>query len=214
MRSDETEKIHVAIIEDNVPLRNELERALNESAELKVVATMSECSQLVPVFNETEPQVVVMDIGLKGHTSGIDGVKVISNYFPNIRTLMFTVFEDEEKIFESICAGASGYILKKALPEEIIASLITLYHGGAPMTPAIADKILHLFRQKMNPVIPDFGLSAREREILQALTEGLSYQKIADKFYINISTVRSHISSIYSKLHVNSKIEALNKITH
>lgn len=214
MRPDETEKIRVAIIEDNVPLRKELEGALNESAKLKVVATMSECSQLVPVFNETEPQVVVMDIGLKGHTSGIDGVKMISNYFPDIRTLMFTVFEDDDKIFESICAGASGYILKKAPPDEIITALISLYHGGAPMTPAIADKILHLFRQKMNPVIPDFGLTAREREILQALTEGLSYQKIADKLYINISTVRTHISSIYSKLHVNSKVEAMNKITH
>lgn len=214
MKIDEDEKIRIALIEDNIPLRKELEMLLNESAELKVVATLSECSQLVPVFNETNPEIVMMDIELKGNTSGIEGVKVISNYFPAVRTLMFTVFEDDDKIFDSICAGASGYMLKKASPDEIIAALISLYHGGAPMTPVIADKILHLFRQKMNPVIPEYGLTAREKEILQSLSEGLSYQKIADKFYISISTVRTHITSIYSKLHVNSKVAALNKLTH
>jgi DNA-binding NarL/FixJ family response regulator len=206
-------KIRVALIEDNLLLRKEVEKVLNESAELQVVASMSECSQLVPVFHAADPQVALVDIRLKGNTSGIDGLKVISNYFPLVRTLVFTVFEDEDKIFESICAGACGYILKSSSPEEIVTSLISLYKGGAPMTPAIASKALQIFRQKMSPAIPDYGLTAREREILQGLTEGLSYQKIADKLYIHISTVRTHISSIYQKLHVNSKIEAVNKLS-
>lgn len=206
-------KIRVALIEDNLLLRQEVEKILNESASLRVVASMSECSQLVPVFNRSDPQVALVDIRLKDNTSGIDGVRVISNYFPAVRTLIFTVFEDEDKIFESICAGACGYILKTSSPEEIVTSLISLYAGGAPMTPAIANKALQIFRQKLNPSIPEYGLTAREREILQALTEGLSYQKIADKLYIHISTVRTHISSIYQKLHVNSKIEAVNKMS-
>jgi DNA-binding NarL/FixJ family response regulator len=206
-------KIRVALIEDNLLLRKEVEKVLNESDELEVVASMSECSQLVPVFNDADPQVALVDIQLKGNTSGIDGLKVISNYFPLVRTLIFTVFEDEDKIFESICAGACGYMLKSSSPEEIVTSLISLHKGGAPMTPAIANKALQIFRQKMNPAVPEYGLTAREREILQALTDGLSYQKIADKLYIHISTVRTHISSIYQKLHVNSKIEAINKLS-
>jgi len=207
------EKTRVAIVEDSLPLRNELVHVLNESPELEVVVSISECSQLVPLFNEKEPQVVLMDIALKGQTSGIDGVKVISNYFPAVRTIMFTVFEDDDKIFESICAGAMGYILKKASPDEIIAALISLHQGGAPMTPVIANRALQIFRQKMQSPVPEYGLTPREREILQGLTEGLSYQKIADRFYIHISTVRTHISSIYHKLHVNTKIKALNKIS-
>jgi DNA-binding NarL/FixJ family response regulator len=214
MNTNEHDKIRVALIEDNIPFRNELRNILNESADLQVVSAMNECSQLIRQFTIAEPQVVLMDISLKGNTSRIEGVKVINNYFPFIRILMFTVFEDDDKIFDSICAGACGYLLKKSAPDEIIAALVSLYHGGAPMTPAIANKTLQLFRQKMNPVIAGYGLTAREREILQALSEGLSYQKIADKFYIHISTVRTHVTNIYQKMQVNSKIEAVHKFSH
>ncbi|HVB03747.1 MAG TPA: response regulator transcription factor [Chitinophagaceae bacterium] len=206
-------KIKVALVEDNILLRTEMGKLLNDSAELRVVASLPDYSQLVPIFKEVEPDLVLMDIGLGGNVSGIDGVKIITNYFPEIRIMMFTVFEDEDKIFESICAGASGYLLKKTPPTEIIRSLVELYLGGAPMTPVIADRALKVFRSRLNPAPAEgAGLTAREREILQALAEGLSYQKIADKLYIHISTVRTHITNIYHKLRVNSKVEAINRM--
>ncbi|MDE1192180.1 MAG: response regulator transcription factor [Arachidicoccus sp.] len=204
-------KIKVAIVEDNIAMRNGLAQLLNEHGRLEVVTVMSDSSQLVTLFRKANPDVVLMDIELKNSDSGIDAVKTIHYYFPSIRVLMFTVFEDDEKIFDSICAGASGYLLKKTPPEEIIFSLISLYNGGAPMTPAIANKALQLFREKMNPQVNDFKLSGREKEILQLLSEGFSYQKIADKLFISISTIRTHICHIYDKLHVSSKMDAVRK---
>ena len=125
---------------------------------------------------------------------------------------MFTVFEDDDKIFDSICAGASGYLLKRSTPDEIIKAIIELQEGGAPMSPSIAKRTLHLFRERLRPEVPDFGLTLREREVLEFLSDGLSYQKIADKLMISLSTIRTHISNIYEKLHVNSKVEAIRKI--
>ena len=125
---------------------------------------------------------------------------------------MFTVFEDDDKIFESICAGASGYLLKKTAPDEIIKAIMTLHDGGAPMTPIIAFRTLQLFREKINPPPIEYGLTAREKEILQLLSEGMNYQRIADKLYISISTIRTHICHIYEKLHVHSKVNAIKKM--
>lgn len=203
--------LRLAIIEDNLPFRETLETVLNATPEIRVVATLKDCGQIVPVFREVNPQVVLMDIELKGSASGIEGVKIVRNYFPDVKMLMFTVFEDEERIFQSICAGASGYLLKKTPPEEIVKALVEVYEGGAPMTPSIARKALQLFREKMAPVAENDMLSAREREILLALSEGFTYQKIADKLFISISTVRTHICHIYEKLQVNSKVEAIRK---
>jgi len=203
--------LRLAIIEDNVSFRETLETILNTTAEIRVAATLKDCGQIVPVFRETNPQVVLMDIELKGSDSGIEGVKIVRNYFPEVKILMFTVFEDEERIFQSICAGASGYLLKKTPPDEIVKALVEVYEGGAPMTPSIARKALQLFREKMAPVAENDMLSAREREILLALSEGFTYQKIADKLFISISTVRTHICHIYEKLQVNSKVEAIRK---
>lgn len=203
--------LRLAIIEDNVPFREALEGILNATEEIRVVATLKDCGQIVPVFREASPQVVLMDIELKGSDSGIEGVKIVRNYFPEAKIIMFTVFEDEDRIFQSICAGASGYLLKKAPPDEIVKALVEVHEGGAPMTPSIARKALQLFRDKMAPIAENDTLSAREREILLALSEGFTYQKIADKLFISISTVRTHICHIYEKLQVNSKVEAIRK---
>ena len=203
--------LRLAIIEDNIPFRETLETILNATEEIRVVAALKDCGQIVPVFRDANPQVVLMDIELKGSDSGIEGVKIVRNYFPEVKILMFTVFEDENRIFQSICAGASGYLVKKTPPDEIVKALMEVYEGGAPMTPSIARKALQLFREKMAPVAGNDTLSAREREILLALSEGFSYQKIADKLFISISTVRTHICHIYEKLQVNSKVEAIRK---
>jgi DNA-binding NarL/FixJ family response regulator len=203
--------IKVAIIEDNHALRNSLENLFNQTGGMQCVASLKNLLNVVNDLNSDIPDVVLMDIGLPG-ISGIDGVKIVHNYFPSVRILMFTVFEDDDKIFDSICAGASGYLLKKTAPDEIVKAIMDLYAGGAPMSPSIASRTLHIFREKLRPELPDYGLTSRESEVLEFLSEGLSYQKIADKLMISLSTVRTHIINIYEKLQVNSKIEAIRKI--
>lgn len=203
--------IKVAIIEDNHALRNSLENLFNQTHEMRCVASLKNLLNVVNDLASSIPDVILMDIGLPG-ISGIDGVKIVRNYFPEVRVLMFTVFEDDDKIFDSICAGASGYLLKRSTPDEIIKAIIELQEGGAPMSPSIAKRTLHLFRERLRPEVPDFGLTLREREVLEFLSDGLSYQKIADKLMISLSTIRTHISNIYEKLHVNSKVEAIRKI--
>lgn len=203
--------IKVGIIEDNRALRESLTNLFNNTEGMQCTLSLKSLSNVVNAITEATPDIILMDIGLPG-ISGIDGVKIVRNYFPDVRIMMFTVFEDDDKIFDSICSGASGYLLKKTPPEQIIRAVRDLYTGGAPMTPTIANRTLQLFREKIRPPIQDYGLSAREKEILEFLSEGLSYQKIADKLFISISTVRTHIGSIYEKLQVNSKIEAIRKI--
>lgn len=204
--------IRIALIEDNIPLRDALEQILLEQPHLKVVAVMSECAQMVAMFKQSEPDIVLMDIELKHKESGIEALKTIGHYFPAVKTLMFTIFEDDEKIFASICAGASGYLLKTTPPDEIIKAITTLHEGGAPMSPIIALRTLQLFREKVNPPAVDYGLTAREKEILRLLSEGLNYQRIADHLFVSISTIRTHICHIYEKLHVHSKVSAIKRM--
>lgn len=203
--------IKVAVIEDNMTFRTSLQEIFDASGHITVVSSLDSCRQIVPEYKRAKPDVVLVDIGLKNNESGIDCVHIIHHYFPEIRIIMFTIFEDDDKIFDSVCAGASGYLLKKTPPDEIISALITLYEGGAPMTPSIANRTLELFRDKIHPSQQEWGLTPREKEILSYLAEGYTYQKIASKLFISISTVRTHIMNIYEKLQVNSKIEAIRK---
>lgn len=204
--------IKVAIIEDNATLRNSLKEIFDSSGQVKVVSSLESCHQIVSEYKRTQPDVALIDIGLRNNESGIDCVHIIHNYFQEIRMMMFTVFEDDDKIFDSVCAGAAGYLLKKTPPEDIIRALITLYEGGAPMTPSIANRTLELFRDKIHPPQKEWGLTPREKEILTYLEEGYTYKKIASKLFISISTVGTHIMHIYKKLQVNSKIEAIRKL--
>jgi DNA-binding NarL/FixJ family response regulator len=203
--------IQVGIIEDNTTLRNSLESLFNNTKGMKCVVSLNNLLNVVSEIGHAKPDVILMDIGLP-HISGIEGVRTVKNNFPQILVLMFTVFDDDEKIFEAIRAGASGYLLKKTPPEEIVASIIDLYHGGAPMTASIARKVVNSLQSGSPAAIKDFQLTAREKEILYSLVDGLSYKKIAEKYFISISTIRTHISNIYDKLHVNSKAEAVAKV--
>jgi DNA-binding NarL/FixJ family response regulator len=203
--------IQVGIIEDNTTLRNSLESLFNKTKGMKCVVSLNNLLNVVSEVGHAKPDVILMDIGLP-HISGIEGVRTVKNNFPQILVLMFTVFDDDEKIFEAIRAGASGYLLKKTAPEEIVASIIDLYHGGAPMSASIARKVINSLQSDSPAVIKDFQLTPREKEILYSLVDGLSYKKIAEKYFVSISTIRTHICNIYDKLHVNSKAAAVAKV--
>jgi DNA-binding NarL/FixJ family response regulator len=203
--------IKLAIVEDNTALRQSLEQLFNRTSNMKCVASLNNLLNVVSEFQKSQPDIVLMDIGLPA-INGIEGVRTVKSNFENIQVIMFTVFEDDEKIFEAIRSGASGYLLKKTPPEEILDAINELHDGGAPMSPSIARKVIQAFQVKPSSVLEDHQLTSREKEILYALVDGLSYKKIAEKYFVSIHTVRSHISNIYEKLHVNSKSQAVAKV--
>ena len=202
--------IKVAIVEDNNTLRNSLTNLMNHTENLQCVASLPNLLNVVSELRKTQPDIVLMDIGLP-NISGIEGVRTIKENFDNIQVLMFTVFDDNEKIFEAIEAGACGYLLKKSSPVEITDAIVSLYHGGAPMSASIARKVILSFQHIRSTNKKDYQLTTRENEILHSLVEGLSYKKLAEKYFISISTVRTHIKHIYEKLHVNSNAQAVAK---
>jgi len=203
--------IKLAIVEDNTALRQSLEQLFNRTSNMKCVASLNNLLNVVSEFQKSQPDIVLMDIGLPS-INGIEGVRTVKLNFESIQVTMFTVFEDDEKIFEAIRSGASGYLLKKTPPEEILDAINELHDGGAPMSPSIARKVIQAFQVKPSSVLEDHQLTSREKEILYALVDGLSYKKIAEKYFVSIHTVRSHISNIYEKLHVNSKSQAVAKV--
>lgn len=204
--------IRVTIFEDNLQLREGLFNLIDSSEGFICAGAFPNCKRVLENIEETKPEVVLMDIEMPG-ISGIEAVRMIKEKFLSIKILMETVFEDDDKIFQSICNGAEGYILKNTPPDEILDSIKEIYEGGAPMTPAIALKVMHLFRKNLSssPNSNVFNLSAREKEILKCLVEGMSYKMTADKCFISVETVRGHIKSIYEKLQVHSKSEAVVK---
>src|ERR1035437_182937 len=205
--------IKIGIVEDNNTLRYSLEQLFNKTEGMRCVVSLGNLMNIVSDLSKSCPDILLMDIGLP-NISGIEGVRTVKNNFDDILILMFTVFEDDEKIFAAIKAGASGYLLKKTPPEEIIESIWQLYHGGAPMSPSIARRVINVFHSNSSKTIEDYKLTAREKEILYSLFYGLSYNKIAEKYFVSLSTIRTHICNIYQKLHVNSKSQAVAKVLH
>jgi DNA-binding NarL/FixJ family response regulator len=169
------------------------------------------CNNLFKNISQAKPDVVLMDIELPG-INGIEAVGMIKEEFPAIKILMQTIFDDDEKIFNSICAGAEGYILKHTSPAEMMEAIKEIYEGGSPMTPSIANRVLKMVKVRPEPGAKEsFDLSAREKEILTCLVKGMSYKMVADACFISIETVNVHIKNIYKKLHVHSKSEAVAK---
>ena len=203
--------ISVAIFEDNLLLRESLFQLINGTEGFICVGAFSNCKDILHDINKSQPQVVLMDIQMPGIT-GIEGVKLIKEQFPEIKIIMQTVVEDEDKIFVSICNGASGYLLKNTSPSRLLEAIKEVHAGGAPMTPSIAQKVLEKFRNQSPQISKESSdLTNREKEILECLVNGMSYKMIAAHCNISIDTVRHHIRNIYDKLHVNSKSEAVAK---
>lgn len=199
----------IAIFEDNPKFRESLEFIIVTTDGMELCGSFEDTSRIRQRLEAVQPDVVLMDINIPG-TNGIDAVKEIRKDFPNVRVCMQTVFEDDDKVFASLCAGASGYILKNTPPDKILQAIREVADGGAFFTPSIAKKILNNFQQQ--PMRAEFiMLSEKEKEVLKHLVEGLSYKMIADKLNLSFHTIHSHIRNIYEKLHVNSKGEAVAK---
>jgi DNA-binding NarL/FixJ family response regulator len=203
--------IKVAIVEDNEALRKSLVNLFNNTEGMKCVLSLNNLLNVVSEVGKSQPDIILMDIGLP-HISGIEGVHTVKSVYTKMLVLMFTVFEDDDNIFDAIRSGASGYLLKKTPPEEIVEAIRELYDGGAPMSAIIARKVIQSFQSQHASQLQGFNLTPRETEILYSLVDGFSYKKIAEKHFISISTIRTHICNIYHKLHVNSKSEAVAKV--
>lgn len=203
--------IKVAIFEDDVNFRETLSILINGTEGFELKGAFENCNDVEKHINKLQPDVVLMDIHMPG-TNGLDGLLKIRGIAPATHVIMFTVFDDNERIFQAICNGASGYLLKKTPPAKILEAIVDVYNGGAPMTSVIAKKILQMFPKNPARSTEIDKLSAREQEILQLLMKGYSYKMIAAELKITIETVRTHIKRIYDKLHVHSAQEAINKI--
>jgi DNA-binding NarL/FixJ family response regulator len=206
--------IQIAIFDDNKNIRESIELLLNTEKEFEVVGSFAHVLDCVQEIKNCTPDVVLMDIEMPEMT-GIEAVKRLKAAFPGILILMQTVFDDDDRVFDSICAGASGYILKNQVDEKLVEAIKELKDGGSPMSPAIARKVLGKMQQVsdiINPgPAPDYNLTAREKEVLACLVNGLSHKMIAAQLFISYETVRSHIKHIYEKLHVASIAETVNK---
>jgi DNA-binding NarL/FixJ family response regulator len=202
--------IKVAVFDDNKPRRELLQMLIDSTAEMQCTGAFEDCRNVLKNIMQHIPDVVLMDIDMP-HIDGIEGLQLIRKQFPEIKILMQTVFEDDEKIFAAIRAGADGYILKKTPPAKLIDAINEVVSGGAPMTPTVARQVLQLFNAGNKKAVTDFNLTGREHEILSMLVQGLSYKMIADKCNVSYSTVNSHITHIYEKLHVKSGTEAVAK---
>ena len=203
--------IKVAIFEDNRSLLEGLAAMIGGTAGVVCAGAFPNCNNLLKNIAQAKPDVVLMDIEMPG-INGIEAVTMIKEDYPEIKILMETIFDDDEKIFNSICAGAEGYILKHTTPAEIMEAIKEIYEGGSPMTPSIANRVLKMVKNRPDTSSKEsFDLSAREKEILTCLVKGMSYKMVADTCFISIETVNVHIKNIYRKLQVHSKSEAVAK---
>lgn len=202
-------KISVVIVEDDVQIREGISALIKSTNEFSLKGAYAECRSLLSDLDNILPDVFLMDISMPG-MSGIECAAKIKSIYPAVNIVMLTVYENDSQIFDSLRAGASGYILKRTPLNEILEAIRDVNSGGAPMTPSIAKRVLGFFNEtgkKSN----EYNLTQREKEILQQLVNGLSYKKIAETLFISIDTVRSHIKNIYHKLHVSSKSGAVAK---
>jgi len=202
--------IKVLIYDDNVALRNSMEVLLNDVDDFEVVAAMPNAETIAADLKTFKPDVVLMDIDMPA-VNGVEAVKLIRKINNQLPVIMLTVFDDNENIFKAICAGASGYILKRYATEEIPAAIRNVLTGGAPMTGSVARKVLQMVPQAKDEQHEKADLSPKETAILQLLVNGYSYKMIATEIGISIDTVRFHIKKIYDKLHVHSATEAVSR---
>ncbi|KQM77950.1 LuxR family transcriptional regulator [Pedobacter sp. Leaf216] len=209
--------IRLAIFDDNKNIRDSIIRLLSTDPIFEIVGSFENAMDCVEQVRISRPDIVLMDIEMPG-LNGIEAIRVLTMEFPLVQVLIQTVFEDDERIFDAISVGASGYILKNRLNSSLIDSIKDLRAGGAPMSPSIARKVLtrlqYDYRNKRSVTNEEYNLTAREKEVLSAIVNGLSHKMIGYELNISYETVRSHIKKIYEKLHVASLTEVVAKAIH
>lgn len=203
--------IQVAIFEDNKHLRETFRLLLDSAEGFECTGAYNDCNNLVNDLVTHPCDVVLMDIEMPG-MNGIAATKIVKEHFPGMNILIQTIFFEDEHIFNAICAGASGYILKSTTPEGYLEAIKDVQAGGSPMTPGIARRVLELFKDKMQPASPSnkYDLTPQEKKVLKLLVDGKSYKLIAAELFVSVDTIKSHIKNIYGKLHVHSGTEAVS----
>ena len=204
--------IRTLLYEDDHNLREALDTLFSNSDDHILIGAFGDCMDILNQVESLKPDVVLMDIELPG-MNGIEGVSILKKAYPQVEALMLTVFDDDSRVFDAVCAGANGYLLKKVNPLRILEAISEVSQGGAPMTPFIARKVLQLFPHK--PSESDTScdkLSAREMEVMKTLSKGFSYKMVAEELNVTLDTVRTHTKRIYIKLHVHSVTEAISKV--
>jgi DNA-binding NarL/FixJ family response regulator len=191
-------------------VREGLRFLVDQSPGYRCTATYRSMEEAIAGIGSTPPDIVLTDIGLPG-MSGIEGIRLLKQRLPDLRIVALTVYDDDERIFDALCAGASGYLLKRTTPARLVECLGEVIDGGAPMSPEVAERVIRLFKDIRPPAREDYGLTPHEVRLLGLLAEGHSYKTAADQLGSSVNTVAFHMKSIYSKLQVHSKSEAVAK---
>jgi DNA-binding NarL/FixJ family response regulator len=203
-------QIGILLYEDNNDLRESLCNMINFSKDLVLLGSYPDVSKVEAQVKDANPDVILMDIDMPGR-NGIEAVKIIRRFNRNAQIMMLTVFDDNKHIYDAICAGASGYLLKKNISDKLLPSIYEILQGEAPMSPGIARMIIQNLQQLPNTDENKYHLTPREKEILLLLSQGNSFKMIAAQLYISIDTIRTHSKNIYEKLQVHTQIEAVSK---
>lgn len=202
--------IRVAVVEDQRLMREGLRLLIDGSPGYRCVGAFGSVEEALRMIDREVPEVMLLDIELPG-MSGSEGVRLLKEKYPGIQILMLTIYDEDDRVFESICNGACGYLLKKTPPARLLEAIREAHEGGSPMTPEIARKVVTLFQKIGPPEKLDQQLTPQEVRLLKLLAQGHSYQAIADQLHVSINTIREYIRRVYDKLHVHSKSEAVSK---
>lgn len=203
--------IRVALVEDDVRVREGLVSLINTAAGFKCVAACASAEEALKRLPPLSPEVVLMDIHLPGMT-GIECIRRLKQQQPRMQITMLTVFEDHDRIFQSLATGATGYLLKQTPPEKLLEAISELHRGGSPMSAQIARRVVETFQRPAPAAAPEADLTPREQEVVRLLARGFLYKEIADQLGLSVETVRTHLHRIYDKLHVRSRTEAVMKV--
>ena len=210
METEAKPNIKTAIVEDMRDIRDGLETLINFTEGFCCTGSYRSMEEAIPRIRHQTPDVLLSDIGLPG-MNGIEGIRILKDQFPQMTVLMLTVYDDDDRIFDAICAGASGYLLKRTPPAKLLENIREAVSGGAPMSPEVAMRVIKLFREVRPPERVDYDLTPHETRLLKLLVEGHNYTTAAEELGVSYNTIKFHMRHIYEKLQVHSKSEAVAK---